>query len=282
MIKMEYNLSRLKKELEARGASQKTIKSYICYNKKLLEFTGKTANCINKDDINSFLSHLKQRELSNNTLAHVIATLKFYYQNVLGRKFFFGIRYPRRERKLPTVLTKEEIKRMIEVTKNPKHRLLIELTYGSGLRVSEVIKLKLKDFDFENRSIFVRQGKRKKDRKTILPENLITKIKECFTDKDDERFLFPGYKNSHLSIRSAQKIVKTSAKLAKINKNVYVHALRHSFATHLLENGFNLKHISKMLGHSKIETTQIYLHLSSDYLKNVKSPLDNLFIKNQN
>jgi site-specific recombinase XerD len=151
MIKMEYDISTLKKELESRGVSNRTINSYIYYNKKFLEFAGKTSNYISRDDINSFLSYLRQRNLSNNTLAHVTAALKFYYQGILGRKFFFGIRYPRRERKIPTVLTKEEIKRMIEVTKNPRHRLLIELAYGSGLRVSEVVKLKLKDFDFENK-----------------------------------------------------------------------------------------------------------------------------------
>jgi len=276
MIKMEYNLSSLKKELESRGVSTRTIKSYLYYNQKFLEFAGKIAKFVDRNDISSFLSCLKQKGLSNNTLAHVTAALKFYYQNILGRKFFFGIRYPKRERKLPTVLTKEEIKRMIEVTKNPKHRLLIELAYGSGLRVSEVVKLKLKDFDFENKSIFVRQGKGKKDRKTILPENLITRIKEYFTENNGDKFLFPSYKNSHLSIRSVQKIVKTSAKLAKIDKNVYVHALRHSFATHLLENGFDLKQISELLGHKRLETTQIYLHTSAEYLKNIKSPLDYL------
>ncbi len=276
MIKMEYNLKELKNELEAKGVSNRTINSYLYYNQKFLEFTNKTPNYISRNDINSFLSQLRQRGLSNNTLAHVTAALKFYYQNILGRKFFFGIRYPRRERKLPTVLTKQEIKKMIEVTKNPKHRLLIELAYGSGLRVSEVVKLKLKDFDFENRSIFVRQGKGRKDRKTILPENLVTKIKEYSNGKDSEEFLFSSYKNSHLSIRSAQKIVKHSSKLANIDKNVYVHALRHSFATHLLENGFDIKHISELLGHKRLETTQIYSHLSSDYIKNVKSPLDNL------
>jgi len=276
MIKMENDLSKIKKELEARGASNRTINSYLYYNQKFLEFTGKTSNYINRDDINFFLSNLKQRGLSNNTLAHITAALKFYYQNILGRKFFFGIRYPRRERKLPTVLSKEEIKRMIEATKNPKHRLLIELAYGSGLRVSEVVKLKLRDFDFENRSILVRQGKGKRDRKTILPENLISRIRECFNEKDGKEFLFPAYKNSHLSIRSAQKIVKCSAELANIDKNVYVHALRHSFATHLLENGFDLKHISELLGHKRLETTQIYLHTSAEYLKGIKSPLDDL------
>jgi site-specific recombinase XerD len=276
MIKMKYDLSVLIKELEARGASKRTINSYLYYNQKFLEFTGKSANYIERNDISSFLSHLKQRGLSNNTLAHVTAALKFYYQNILGRKFFFGIRYPRREKKLPTVLTKEEIKRMIEITINPKHRLLIELSYGSGLRVSEVVKLKLKDFDFDNRLIFVRQGKGRKDRKTVLPDNLIAIVKKNFIEKDSEQFLFPGYKNNHLSIRSAQKIIKKSAKLAKIDKNVYMHSLRHSFATHLLENGFDIKHISELLGHKRLETTQIYLHLSSDYIKNVKSPLDDL------
>ena len=278
MIKMENDLSKIKKELEARGASNRTINSYLYYNQKLLEFTGKTSNYINRDDINFFLSNLKQRGLSNNTLAHVTAALKFYYQNILGRKFFYGMRYPPRERKLPTVLTKEEIKRMIEVIKNPKHKLIIELTYGSGLRVSEIIKLKTSDLNLDQGIISVKCGKRRKDRNTIIPKNLIEEIKLYLKSrKDSKPYLFPGLgENQHLSVRSVQKIVKHAAKLAGINKRVYVHALRHSFATHLLESGVDIKNIAELLGHNRLDTTMIYLHTSTAHLKNIRSPLESL------
>lgn len=273
------NLSRaLEIELRIRGASNRTIQSYVYNNQKFLEFIGKSSKSVTIDDIKKYLSCLKLKGITNNSLSQIIASLKFYYQNVLNRKLFYGIRYPSRERKLPTVLTKEEIKRMIEVIKNSKHKLLIKLTYGSGLRVSEVVKLKICDLDLDQGIIHVKCGKRRKDRNTIIPNNLIEELKSYIKfRRDNNPYLFPGIgENEHLSIRSAQKIVKRAATLAGINKRVYVHALRHSFATHLLENGVDIKNIAELLGHNRLDTTMIYLHTSTNYLKNIRSPLDNL------
>jgi site-specific recombinase XerD len=265
-------------ELRIRGASNRTIKSYVYNNQKFLEFIDKSSKSVTTNDIKKYLSYLKLKGITNNSLSQIIASLKFYYQNVLGRKIFYGIRYPSRERKLPTVLTKEEISRMIEATKNLKHRLMIKLTYGSGLRVSEVVKLKICDLDLDQGIIHVKCGKRRKDRNTIIPKNLIEELKLYLKSKgDNNTYLFPGIKeNQHLSVRSVQKIVKNAAESAGIKKRVYVHALRHSFATHLLENGTDIKNIAELLGHNRLDTTLIYLHTSTEHLKNIRSPLDDL------
>jgi len=278
------NLETLEKELKIRNYSQKTVKSYLFYNMKFLEFIKKSADEVRSIDIKIYLNYLKDRGLSGNAISHVVSALKFYYEQVLGRKLFYGIRYPRREKKLPTVLTRDEIKKIIDALKNRKHKLLIKIVYGSGLRVSEVVKLKISDLDLEQGIIHIKCSKRRKDRNTIIPKNLIEEL-NCYikSRKDDNSYLFPGMsKNEHLSVRSVQKIVKNATKLAGINKRVYVHALRHSFATHLLEDGVDIKNIAELLGHNRLDTTLIYLHTSTMHLKNIKSPLDNLFIKNQN
>jgi site-specific recombinase XerD len=204
------NLSKaLEIELKIRGASDKTIKSYVYNNKRFLNFIQKSSKNVTREDIRKYLTYLKLRGISNNGLCQIIASLKFYYQNVLNRKMFYGIKYPRRERKLPTILTKEEIKSMIDSIENKKHKLLIKIIYGSGLRVSEAVKLKVSDLDLEQRIIHVRLGKRMKDRNTILPKNLIEEIKDYLKlKKNDNPYLFSGRNGKHLSVRSAQKIVK--------------------------------------------------------------------------
>ncbi len=278
-MEKNQNISRaLEMELHIRGASNRTIKTYIYNNKKFLEFIGKSPRSVSKDDVKKYLIFLKLKGVANNTLSQVIASLKFYYQNVLNRKIFYGIRYPPRGRKLPTVLTKQEIRNMISSIKNQKHKLLIKIVYGSGLRVSELAKLKISDLDLDQGIIHVKCGKRRKDRNTIIPKSLIEELKFYLKSrKDNNLYLFPGIKeNQHLSVRSVQKIVKHAAELAGIKKRVYVHALRHSFATHLLEDGIDIKNIAELLGHSRLDTTLIYLHTSTKYLKGIKSPLDGL------
>ena len=272
------NLENLEKELRIRNYSQKTVRSYLFYNMKFLGFIKKSADEVRSTDIKIYLNYLKDKGLSGNAISHVVSALKFYYEQVLGRKLFYGIRYPRREKRLPTVLTKEEIKKMIDSLRNRKHKLLIKIVYGSGLRVSEVVKLKIPDLDLEKGIIHVRCSKRSKDRNTILPENLIEELKFYLEPrKDDNPYLFPGIKkDEHLSVRFVQKIVKNATKLAGIKKRVYVHALRHSFATHLLESGVDIKNIAELLGHNRLDTTLIYLHASTEHLKNIKSPLDEL------
>lgn len=270
-----YNLER---ELKIRGFSHKTIKAYLHYNRKFLNYARKSPKEIANEDIKRYLEFLANREVSNATLNLAINALKFYYAQVLKRKFFFDIKHPKKEKRLPVVLTKDEIRKMLEATKNLKHKLLMEIMYASGLRVSEVVKLKIPDIDLEEGIIRVNLGKGKKDRQTILSKRAIEDLKKFLEiRRNDNQYLFTGAQNkSHLSTRSAQKIVLQAAKLADIKKEVSCHSLRHSFATHLLEKGVDIRYIQKLLGHRRLETTQIYTQVSTQKLKQIGSPLDDL------
>ena len=270
-----YNLER---ELKIRGFSRKTIKAYLYYNIKFLNFARKSPKEIANEDVKRYLEYLADRQVSNATLNLAINALKFYYTQVLKRKFFFDIKHPKKEKRLPVVLTKNEIRRMLEAIKNLKHKLLMEIIYASGLRVSEVIKLKINDIDSEEGIIRVNLGKGKKDRQTILSKRAIEDLKNFLeTRKDNNQYLFAGAQNEgHLSTRSAQKIVLQAAKSAGIKKDVSCHSLRHSFATHLLEKGVDIRYIQKLLGHKRLETTQIYTRVSTQKLKEIGSPLDDL------
>ena len=270
-----YNLER---ELKIRGFSRKTIKAYLHYNRKFLNFARKSPKEIANEDIKKYLEYLANRKVSNATLNLAINALKFYYTQVLKRKFFFDIKHPKKEKRLPVVLTKDEIKRMLEVTANLKHKLLMEIMYASGVRVSEIIKLKIKDIDLEEGIIRVNLGKGKKDRQTILSKRAIGDLKTYLQKRNDNNaYVFPGTQNKgHLSTRSVQKIVLQAAKLAGIKKDISCHGLRHSFATHLLEKGIDIRYIQKLLGHKRLETTQIYIKVSTQKLKEIGSPLDDL------
>ena len=185
---------------------------------------------------------------------------------------------PRSSKKLPDILSRNEIKKIIEVTKNLKHKLLISLTYSAGLRVSEVVKLKYADLDFERNVIFVRQSKGKKDRIAIFSKSIKSMVSEYIKKYRPTIWLFEGWSSeTHLSIRSAQKIFEKSKQLAFIKKEVSIHSLRHSFATHLLEKGVEIRYIQKLLGHSNLKTTEIYTHVAKNKLEQIESPIEDIF-----
>jgi site-specific recombinase XerD len=266
-----YNLER---ELKIRGFSRRTIESYLLYNKLFLEFIRKSPREVTNEDIRSYLECLKDKNCANSTLNVALNALKFYYRQLLKRKFFFDIRGARKTNYLPTVLSKEEIALMIKKTTNLKHHFLISLMYSAGLRVSEAVTIRMKDFDLDRNMIVVRQGKGRKDRCTILSEKLVPTLKKQLSLKKSTDYLFTGaLGKGHLTAMSAEKIVKKSAEAAGICKNVTCHALRHSFATHLLESGTNIRYIQELLGHARLETTQIYTKVTNLGLKNIESPL---------
>jgi len=252
------DLKKLDTELKLRGFSIHTISSYLRYNKKFLEYIKKDPKSINKDHIKSFLSYLlSDKHLSARTLNLVRAALLFFYNEIMGIGIT-NIKTPKIEKSLPTVLTKKEVRALFNAAKNFKSRLILKLLYSSGLRVSELTKLKYEDINLDENSGTVRQGKGKKDRMFILSHEIIDN------------------KNQPISTRNIQKIIKNYAKKADINKNVTPHKLRHSFATHLLEAGTDIRMIQELLGHSNLQTTQIYTHVSREQIKKVKNPLDNL------
>lgn len=220
---------------------------------------------------------MKNSQAANSTLNVAINALKFYYGQILKRRFFFDIRHAKKSNYLPVVLSREEVEKMISATVNPKHQFLISLMYAAGLRVSETIKIKMRDIDLDRKMLRVYQGKGQKDRYVMLAEKLLPTLEQQIKLKRPDDYLFTGAGDEgHLTTMSAEKIVKKAAALAGIIKNVSCHTLRHSFATHLLEQGTDIRYIQELLGHKRLETTQIYTKVSSQSLKNIKSPLDNL------
>ena len=179
---------------------------------------------------------------------------------------------------LPTVLTKEEIIRLFDNIKNSKHKLSAELMYSSGLRVNELVNLKVMDFEFEKNYGWVRNGKGNKDRLFIVAKRLNERLQEFIKENklSYESYLFKGNKRDHISKETINMIIKTAAKKAGIKKRVHCHTLRHSFATHLIEDGYGVSDVQSLLGHKSPETTMVYVHMASPKMLNIKSPLDNL------
>jgi len=200
--------------------------------------------------------------------------LKFFYEEILHKRLTIRIHYSKTPKTLPVVLTKEETKQLISVISNTKHRLMVQLLYSAGLRVSELVKLKVTDLDIKNKYGWVRKGKGNKDRLFIIADTIKDELERTIK-QSNYGWLFKGQKEgTHLSTRSIQQIIKRAAKQANISKGVHPHTLRHSFATHLIENGSDVVQVQSLLGHASPETSMIYVHTARPKMINVTSPLD--------
>lgn len=271
-------LSKLEKELAARRYSSKTKKAYLHYNEDFLKFSRKNPTEISNDNVKDYLFHLvEKKEVSTSTLNTAINALKFYYGEVLKRRFAYEIKRPKKDKKLPVVLSQEEVSRIISSVTNLKHKLILMLVYSAGLRVSEVVTLKPEDIDVERELIHVKGAKGRKDRYTMLSDVAMGALELYLKAYRPEKWLFPGQKSSsHITTRTVQRIFEDAIEKAGIKKDVSVHSLRHSFATHLLEGGTDLRYIQELLGHKSSKTTEIYTHVSKKDLSNIKSPLDSI------
>lgn len=224
-----------------------------------------------------FLYCTNTLKLSENTLHSRINAIKFYFEQVLHReKVFFEIPRPKKHAQLPKVISQPEIKKLFEVTKNLKHNLMLKLCYGMGLRVSEIVNLKITDIDSKTMQVFIERAKGKKDRYANLPVSILQLLRSYYKAYKPVKYLFEGQYGEQYSIRSAQQVFNDGMRKAKINKAIGIHGLRHSFATHLLENGTSIIFIQELLGHNDIKTTLRYTHVSQQSLKNIKSPLDGI------
>ena len=217
-----------------------------------------------------------EKKLSEGTVNYINAGLKFFYTKTLNRYWnmdkIFRIKEPRR---LPAVLSPEEVKSIFDVTENLKHKAILMTVYSAGLRVSEVCNLKIKDIDSKNMQILIREGKGKKDRYSLLSNANLEILREYWRRYHPKEYLFSGKgRTDAITPRSVQKMLGKSIKKTEITKNATVHTLRHSFATHLLDAGTDICYIQRLLGHTRITTTTIYLHLRRMDLLNIKSPLD--------
>lgn len=269
-------LKKLEVELKISKNSAYTLKNYMDSNKKFLDFIKKDPEKIDTDDVKLYISENLSDKASSSIIVFLSA-LKYSFSNILKKDITLGIKRPKREKRLPTVLTKEEVKKLLGVLDTKKSKIMISLMYACGFRVSELINLKIGDLDFNEKTGKVLQGKGKKDRIFNIPEFLLNDLKEQVEKQKNNRqiYLFTGA-NGNLSERNIQKIVSKAAKRAGINKDVHCHTLRHSFATHLLENGIDIRKIQELLGHADLSTTQIYTHISTEELKKIKSPIDEL------
>jgi len=268
-------LDKIETELKISKNSEHTIKNYIRANLELLNFLSKEPENINEEDVKKYLATISDRASSSIIL--FLAAIRYAFSNILKRDPTTGIKRPKREKKLPSVLTKQEVRKLLNVIENKKTKLMISMLYACGFRVSELINLKLKDLDFEENIGHVRMGKGKKDRMFNISDFLFKPLKKQIEQQkqNNHEFLFTGPKGK-LTDRNLQKLVKKAAESAGIKKDVHPHTLRHSFATHLLENGVDIRVIQELLGHADISTTQIYSHVSSVMLKKVISPIDTL------
>ena len=268
----------IERECKRRGYSEKTIKSYLYCINRFLKYTRKTIDKISKRDVRLFLENLSEKNKTGNTMNLYHMAIRFLFEEVLDKRIWLNIKYSKVPRNPSITLTKEDIKRLINSIKNSKHKLMIQLMYGSGLRVSELTNLKIDDLDLEKGYGWVRNGKGNKDRLFIIPDSLKINLKEFITSKkiNEYDYLFTSLKGNKYSIRSPQQIIKHAAKKAMINKKVSCHTLRHSFATHLIEEGYSISEVQSLLGHKSPETTFIYIHSASPKMIKVKSPLDSL------
>ncbi len=263
-------LKRLEENLLLRNYSKETIKGYLIQVGKYLEFAENKG--VNPESAKSFvLLQLKKKEPSS--VGHLVFALKYFFQEIIKERLY--ISNQKRNKKIPEILTQEEIRRMINSLTNIKHKLILKLLYGCGLRVSEIVNLQKENLNFNEGLIHILLAKGKKDRFVKIPASILEELRS-YTSLLNEKTLFPSNRGGKLTKKTIGKIVENASKKAGITKKVYPHLLRHSFATHLLEQGTDLRVIQKLLGHSDIKTTQIYTQISQANIKNVRSPLDSL------
>jgi site-specific recombinase XerD len=263
-------------KLELKRYANSTVRTYVHFFELFINYyKDRELQTLSEGDIRAFLQQLIQKNLSNSYINQAINAIKFYYEVVLGMpNRFYEIERPRKESKLPQVISKEEILAMINSCANRKHKCVIELLYSSGLRRSELLHLKLSDIDSKRMLIRVEGGKGNKDRHTLLSKTALEHLRLYYKEWSPKIYLFEGQKGGMYSGQSVLNIVKTAAYKAKVRITVTPHVLRHSFATHLLESGVDLRSIQVLLGHGSSKTTEIYTHVATNTFVSIKNPLD--------
>lgn len=269
--------TRMLNDMIIRGYSPRTQKSYIDAVAKLAQYHRRSPDTLNEQEVQSYLLYLiQERHYAWNSCHIVVHGLKFFYHTTLGRpKSEFVIPISKKPAKLPEILSREEVEKLLRLTENFKHRVILMAGYAAGLRASEICALKVTDTDSDRGLIRVTQGKGKKDRYTLLSERLLKELRDYWRIYRPASYFFTGKNGDKpYPITSAQKIYYAAKARAGITKQGGIHALRHSFATHLLEAGTSLPVIQQAPGHSNISTTARYLHVADIHLRNTRPPLD--------
>ena len=269
-------LTKVENLLKLRNYSPKTRKSYLLYIKDYITYSKKHNLTNKKDAIEKYLLERHSKGQSSQTVNLALNALKFFYKEVLKSQEKIDLKFAKRSKKLPIVLSRIEIEKIIQSTSNPKYRLMISLGYACGMRVSEVVNLRVSDLNIDELTVHIKEAKGKKDRISVLPEKLVDDLRNTIAGKQMSDLLFDSNRGGKLTTTSLQKMFRLSLQKAGIKKPATFHSLRHSFATHLLENGVDVRYVQELLGHANIRTTQIYTHVMNPAIKNIKSPFDNL------
>jgi integrase/recombinase XerD len=277
MVETTDSKRKLLEELKLRGYSPRTVKSYTSIIVKFLQRTNKPVDNLCEEDVRKYLLILIDKKYARETIRLTRAAIKFFFVTILDKQISTSIvPLPKRAKKLPKVLELDEIKLLIDVTSNIKHKILIMIAFSSGVRVSELVALKVDDINVKSLTLRINQGKGNKDRLSIFSKSVRDLLLQYICQRKKQiEYLFPGRKG-HISVRTFQEILKTAANKAKICKRVTPHMLRHSFATQLLEQGTDIRYIQSLLGHRRLETTQIYTRVSKTKLEHIQNPADRL------
>ena len=270
---------RMEEELKLRGCSPRTHKAYMSWVSRFAEHYHRPPERMGTKEVRAFLVHLiEERKLSRSSLVQAFCALKFFYVHVLHRPYELkDLRLPKGKRKLPVVLSEPEVKRLLGAAEDVQEQTIMMTLYSSGLRLSELLNLHVKDIDSTKMLIRVRQGKGAKDRNVVLSQTLLEVLRRYFRQYRPESWLFYGQTpQQRLNDRIVQRMVHRLSGKAGLRKGVTCHTLRHSFATHLLERGTELPYIQELLGHRSLKTTLLYARISPRALKKVTSPLDRL------
>jgi site-specific recombinase XerD len=271
-------LERMREMLLLKAYSPNTIKTYCNEFAQLLYLLKNVpVDTLTPERLRSYLLYCTTTlKLSENVIHSRMNAIKFYFEQVLrhDKMFFEGIPRPKKKEQLPKVFGKNDIIKLFSQIKNPKHLLMIKLCYGMGLRVSEIVNLKISNIDSQRMLVHIESAKGKKDRYVTLPTSILDSLRNYYLTFHPKIYLFEGRDGRQYSIRSVQAVFENAMQKAKINKTVGIHGLRHSYATHLLESGTDMIFIQKLLGHKDIKTTEIYAKVSKRHISNIKSPLD--------
>jgi len=269
----------MERAMALRGFAPKTRSAYLSWVRRLIQFCRVVPDRLTNEHVRAYLLHLTQeRKLAFSTFNQALNAARFFFLEVLKRPFVVeGLRYQRPPHRLPVVMNDEEVSRLLAAAVSLRDRALLETGYATGMRVGEVTRLLITDLDSGRMAIRVDQGKGRKDRYVMLSQSLLETLRAYWRESKPKVFLFPGLGGKKpLCVSAAQKAFDRARLQAGIKKPVSFHTLRHSFATHLIENGTSVRTVQALLGHRSLQTTQRYLHLAQNYLHQTTSPLDRL------
>ena len=269
-------------KLKAMRYSESTVRNYCSAIREYIHFfAGRQVETLNQNDIEKFLLYItEERHVSLSYHKISLSAIKFFYEKILEKpEVIYKVSRPRGEKTLPEVLSEEEVIRLFRSISNLKHLCILMTTYSGGLRLSEVVGLRVSDIDSSRMKVFIKGAKGRKDRYTVLSKELLKWLREYYKEEKPKFWLFEGATGGQYSMRSVQNIMREAVKKAEIKKHATVHTLRHSFATHMLENGTDLRYIQNLLGHNSSKTTEIYTHITTKGLEQLVSPFDRLKIQ---